>query len=152
SLSRVSREDTMTIHVGTGFTPRDSFAQLNAGGSPLNVVGVWGIAGAVAFVKQLEVAGLAVSAGVLCPTDRGTGVLGTSDSGAGVHGTNGVSGFGPTGGVGVWGDSLDGFGVYGSSANSKAGFFDGDVQVAGRLDAENINVTGDITLQGGADI
>jgi len=86
-------------------------------------------------------------------TPTGTGVWGDSDSGdgTGVYGrSNGSSGTGvwgcSTNGTGSYGASFAGVGLWGRSANGWAGYFEGDVEVAG-----NINVTGagNITLDTG---
>ena len=86
-------------------------------------------------------------------TRTGTGVWGDSDSGdgCGVYGrSNGSVGTGVWGcsndGTGSYGESNSGTGVWGRSATGRAGYFEGNVEIAG-----NINVTGagNITLDTG---
>jgi hypothetical protein len=71
-------------------------------------------------------------------TANGNGVYGKGTAGDGVHGESSGSNFSAVAGI----HTAGGKGVYGKSSGS-AGFFDGDVQVNGKL-----TVTGDIYLPG----
>jgi hypothetical protein len=71
-------------------------------------------------------------------TTNGNGVLGKGTAGDGVHGESSGGNFSGVAGI----HSAGGKGVYGSSSGN-AGFFDGNVQVNGKL-----TVTGDIFLPG----
>src|ERR1044071_5581789 len=87
-----------------------------------------------------------VGTGVYGESDTGEGVNGISESGSGVHGMNGnvAQVQKPDKGAGVWGESFDGAGVLGVAAGEHgigvmgqgtllAGFFNGDVDITGRL-------------------
>jgi hypothetical protein len=97
--------------------------------------------------------------GVWGESDTGTGVWGDSDSGTGrgVYGrSNGTTGTGVWGcsndGTGSYGESDSGTGVWGRSRTGRAGYFEGNVEVAGNTNvagAGNITLdTGDVVLTG----